>query len=324
MPYITTKPELETHLRIHCAHRDLWLRTVRLVSGCDISGCEPHQSTGPTGCLSELITTAGTIIGLHTSQGVDITQCRAPNEFLLFPTAGDVSIASSDGIWRAVDMPLQVGAGNIFNLRLAENSRVVILGPLGKQPSVNSSFERLPELTGLIKGYLDNIRFYIDEAHALALTGDLFDQLADYQAGCLAPSASELATPDRRLIRTIEKIEQDSGWEFNLQELASHSGASERNVYYLMKHNTGMTPYRFYQRQRLIRVRRRLVDCREGEPHISRYAADEGFSHLGRFSALYREHFGELPSETVRWRQRVLEIDAGAGQPPRDVELVPG
>ena len=29
------------------------------------------------------------------------------------------------------------------------------------------------------------------------------------------------------------------------------------------------------------------------------------FSHFGRFAALYREHFGELPSETVQWRRRL-------------------
>lgn len=75
-----------------------------------------------------------------------------------------------------------------------------------------------------------------------------------------------------------------------------------------MKRETGMTPYRFYQRCRLIRVRRRLVDCRCELPHISWYAADEGFSHLGRFAALYRQHFGELPSETVQWRRRLLQV----------------
>ncbi len=53
------------------------------------------------------------------------------------------------------------------------------------------------------------------------------------------------------------------------------------------------------------RVRRRLVDCQCAVPHISRYAGDEGFSHFGRFAALYREHFGELPSETVQWRRRL-------------------
>jgi transcriptional regulator GlxA family with amidase domain len=104
-----------------------------------------------------------------------------------------------------------------------------------------------------------------------------------------------------------------------LQELANHSGVSERNLYYLMKRETGMTPYRFYQRCRLIRVRRRLVDCQCDVPHISWYAADEGFSHLGRFAALYREHFGELPSETVQWRRRLQTGEAALEAPDRIV-----
>jgi transcriptional regulator GlxA family with amidase domain len=107
------------------------------------------------------------------------------------------------------------------------------------------------------------------------------------------------------LHRAIEKIRDEPGWDFNLQELASHSGVSERNLYYLMKRETGMTPYRLYQRNRLMRVRQRLVDCQCDVPHISWYAADAGFSHLGRFAALYREHFGELPSETVQWRRNL-------------------
>ncbi|MED5468374.1 MAG: AraC family transcriptional regulator, partial [Pseudomonadota bacterium] len=52
---------------------------------------------------------------------------------------------------------------------------------------------------------------------------------------------------------------------------------------------------------------------------ISWYAADEGFSHLGRFAALYREHFGELPSETVQWRRRLQTGEAALEAPDRIV-----
>lgn len=313
MSDITKTPELETFLRLHYANRGPWLRAIKLFSSLAITECHPHQAAGPTGCLSALKTTDGTIISLGTRQGVDITQCHTSSVFFLFPTAGDVSIALSDGGWKSIDAPLQVGTENRFDLRLAENSRVVILRPLSDAPTVGSSFEHLPGLAGLITHYFAAMRFYTNKPHARALTRKLFNQLADYQSGRRQLPVEERAALDPRLLRAIKKIEQDPGWVFNLQELACHSGASERNIYYLMKHNVGMTPYRFYQRQRLIRVRRRLVDCRESEPHVSRYAADEGFSHLGRFAALYREHFGELPSETVRWRRRVLEFDSGAG-----------
>ncbi|WP_261977825.1 helix-turn-helix domain-containing protein [Marinobacter sp. F3R11] len=167
----------------------------------------------------------------------------------------------------------------------------------------------------VINHYLESMRFYIDDAHARALTRGLLEQLASLQAGASVSIAPDTGPLDRRLLRAIDKIEQNPTWEFNLEELASYAGVCERNLYYLMKNSVGMTPYRFFQRQRLIRVRRRLVDCQSSESHISWYAADEGFSHLGRFSALYREHFGELPSTTVRCRERLCEAEKGLGEP---------
>lgn len=314
MPDITPKHEMETYLRLHRAQRAPWLRAIDAVSGIKIRECRQRQPVGPAGSVSALITAAGAAIGLNACQGLDITRCHAPNAFLLFPVAGIVSIADSEGEWQPLDMPFQVGAGSHFDLRFAENSQVIIFSTTHTASFVGSLRKPLPlpGLTGLIKRYLGNIRFYIDEAHATALTKELFEQFARFQAGYQMPPVQELLVMDRRLMRAMEKMDQDADWIFNLHELAIHSGASERNLYYLMKHHTGMTPYRVYQRNRLTRVRRRLVDCRGCEPHISRYAADEGFSHLGRFSALYREHFGELPSDTVRWRQRILGVEIGA------------
>lgn len=152
--------------------------------------------------------------------------------------------------------------------------------------------------------------YFQDHQDARLETAALFDRLNQQLASGLARVPEELPVLDRRLVRVIEKMRGEPDWVFNLPELAQHSGASERNLYYLMKRETGLTPYRFYQRCRLIRVRRRLVDCQCDVPHISWYAADAGFSHLGRFAALYREHFGELPSETVQWRRRLQD------QPP--------
>lgn len=314
MPNKEQKPELETHLRLHWAQRKPWLRAIELVSGIKVSASWQRQPVGPAGSVSALVTTTGAAIALNAKQDVAFTQCSAANAFLLFPTGRGVSVASSDGEWQPVDMPFQVGARSLFSLRFAKNSQVIILSPVRMTSFVGPFIKPLPQpsLTGLIKRYLGDIRFYVDEAHATALTKELFEQFAHLQAGCLLPPVQESLAMDRRLVRAIEKIEQNPDWLFNLQELAIHSSASERNLYYLMKHHTGMTPYRFYQRNRLIRVRRRLVDCRGNEPHISRYAVDEGFSHLGRFAALYREHFGELPSETVSWRQRILDADGGA------------
>ncbi|PCM43073.1 DNA-binding protein [Marinobacter sp. ANT_B65] len=248
---------------------------------------------------------------------MEIGHCRASEQLLLFASAGEVSVSCSGGSWQSLDMPTQVCSGDEFDLRFSENSRLVVLKPaLELFPDALRAgvLRQFPAMSPPIKKYLESMRFYFDNAHARALTRELLGQLARFQAGGPVAVVPKMQPLDRRLRRAIEKIEQNPGWEFNLEELARYAGASERNLYYLMKNNTGMTPYRFYQRQRLIRVRRRLVDCQASEAHISRYAADEGFSHLGRFAALYREHFGELPSQTVRRRQHLYEAEAEAGE----------
>ncbi|MFO7527675.1 MAG: helix-turn-helix domain-containing protein [Marinobacter sp.] len=163
----------------------------------------------------------------------------------------------------------------------------------------------------LIDRFLLRARFFLHGEQAEAGTRQLISRLVELET--TGQVLAGLASPvlDRRVKRAIDRIRSQPDWQFDLPELASHAGASERNLYYLMKRETGVTPYRFYQHCRLVRVRRRLVDCQCEVPHISHYAVDEGFSHLGRFAALYREHFGELPSETVQWRRALLDKESG-------------
>ena len=51
---------------------------------------------------------------------------------------------------------------------------------------------------------------------------------------------------------------------------------------------------------RLQCVRRALTDERVESTTVTDAAADYGFYELGRFAAIYREAFGEAPSDTLR------------------------
>ena len=201
-----------------------------------------------------------------------------------------------------------------LKLHLAPGTRLVMVIPseaaltaLGQAPRSASG----STICCLIDRFILQARFFLDSEQTEAGTRQLISRLVELETTGQVLADLVLPVLDRRVKRAIDRIRSEPDWQFDLPELASHAGASERNLYYLMKRETGMTPYRFYQRCRLVRVRRRLVDCQCEVPHISRYAADEGFSHLGRFAALYREHFGELPSETIQWRRALLDRAAG-------------
>lgn len=321
----TTAPDLEldAYLRLNRASLAEWLAAIRELSGCDDMDCTLLESSGhQVGALSTLTTERGRLICLYAAEGMEITGCRATAPVFVLPRAGNPEFATRDEPWQCLSQLVLAWPEDQFRLRLPPEARVLILRlePGFSAPIVPGSRDGcLSCYEELIECYLHRSPFFRDDAHATRLTNELFLNLTQSPA----QSAHTCHCPklDRRLLRAFEKIRHEPGWDFNLQELASYSGVSERNLYYLMKRETGMTPYRLYQRNRLLRVRQRLVDCQCDVPHISWYAADEGFSHLGRFAALYREHFGELPSETVQWR-RSLQNGGIASQVSGESDLL--
>jgi AraC-like DNA-binding protein len=72
-----------------------------------------------------------------------------------------------------------------------------------------------------------------------------------------------------------------------------------RNVLFSAFSNArNYTPMEFLTEQRLQSARDKLLKPR-GESSVSSIAIDCGFTHLGRFSQVYKKRFGENPSETL-------------------------
>ena len=84
-----------------------------------------------------------------------------------------------------------------------------------------------------------------------------------------------------------------------IADVARAAGVSARTVYRASSRHLGGPPMTQIRRSRLRQVRRRLLAAAPGET-VTSAAMDCGFFHLGRFSAFYRRHFGESPSETLR------------------------
>lgn len=180
--------------------------------------------------------------------------------------------------------------------------------------------------------YLRRAHFFRSHQHALTETdrfGELLRQCLYELPGegplkpCLKPEL------DRRAVRMVELIATCTEREFDIGRISAMAGVSTRNLYYLMRKYTGMTPYQFFLSRRLVRVRRALLECQCDVPTVSWHALSEGFSHLGRFSALYRKHFGEYPRETLQWRNvarkkaaAITPADCSAG--PADLCLTTG
>ena len=84
-----------------------------------------------------------------------------------------------------------------------------------------------------------------------------------------------------------------------MEDLCREIGVGLRRMQRAFADYFQTSPYNYLTKIRLDRARRALLSG-DPEPYsVAAVAVDHGFSHLGRFSNVYRDAFGELPSETL-------------------------
>ena len=63
-----------------------------------------------------------------------------------------------------------------------------------------------------------------------------------------------------------------------------------------------MTPKHYIRQKKLEHVHATLTDPTRPVPNVTAVALEYGFTHLGRFSELYKSTYGILPSESIKAR----------------------
>lgn len=81
--------------------------------------------------------------------------------------------------------------------------------------------------------------------------------------------------------------------------LCQIAGVGERALQKAFESRRGMSPMRFIAERRLTAARR-LLTTADPNHDVTRVAMSLGFGHTGRFALLYRQTFGEAPSQTLR------------------------
>ena len=87
-----------------------------------------------------------------------------------------------------------------------------------------------------------------------------------------------------------------------MAHIAEAAGTCLRSLQDAYKRTYGVTLSAGIQRARLERFRTGLLDPK-GPASVADAAFAAGFGHLGRAAAVYREHYGETPSQTFRRRR---------------------
>ncbi|MGZ8273177.1 MAG: helix-turn-helix domain-containing protein [Burkholderiaceae bacterium] len=129
------------------------------------------------------------------------------------------------------------------------------------------------------------------EARLTAVIADLIMRRGSVPRGHEVSSA--------RLAGLESWIEDHLDVPLTIGRLCAVSGVGERCLQKEFHLRRGMSPMRFVTERRLAAARERLL--RAGPRNdVTSVAVDLGFGHVGRFAQLYREVFGESPSETLK------------------------
>lgn len=105
---------------------------------------------------------------------------------------------------------------------------------------------------------------------------------------------------DYRLVRqALDYIDANITETLQIGMLCSELETNWRSLERAFTRLLGVTPKRYVQLARLARARRLLMQSRQAGLSVGEIAISCGIGHLGRFSQVYRDVFGELPSETL-------------------------
>ena len=86
----------------------------------------------------------------------------------------------------------------------------------------------------------------------------------------------------------------------SISRLCRVTGVSERGLRNAFYGVHGVSPKRWMIAERLMRTQCALRASRDGATTVTTVATEHGFFELGRFAAVYKKTFGEVPSKTLQ------------------------
>jgi AraC-like DNA-binding protein len=125
----------------------------------------------------------------------------------------------------------------------------------------------------------------------------------------------------RYIRRARDYIHSNLDRPLSILDIAADCGASPRSLQLGFRRFLDTTPRAYIQAVRLQQVHGDLIN-EENRESVTEVALKWGFTHLSRFSELYRQHYGVSPSQTRRQQSTARALIAsnsatGAGLPKR-------
>ena len=152
------------------------------------------------------------------------------------------------------------------------------------------------------EGGLENLRWCGDELEISLINSLLFSHPHNYSE--LLENGAQSIAP--YYVKAAERFIRDQAdFPITADDIVEASGISKRALYLGFNRFRETTPMMFLQRVRLENVYQDIVSARTDES-ITQVAIRRGFTQLGRFSQLFRNAYGVLPSELLRRHRSYL------------------
>lgn len=117
-----------------------------------------------------------------------------------------------------------------------------------------------------------------------------------------APETFLRQHPHFLLVNDAERLtgHNSPGHPLAVDTIAESLGVPRRTLFHAFRNWLGLGPHAYLQLVRLHRLRVRLLTGTPADTSVTQLAIELGFTHLGRLSAAYHDHFGEYPRDTLR------------------------
>ncbi|WP_170145796.1 helix-turn-helix domain-containing protein [Rhodoplanes elegans] len=257
---------------------------------------------------------------LPTSAAFRIQGGRWTREFAGFGRAALMPARGLDG---------QAGAGHFLEVRMPRSRLAGAMDLLECNAEIGAVLDRFgcdPRLDGLrlFAEHVHHLVASIDQEPAALVDFDRFrsahEQILVLRlARVIAAAArhSRQRGPSRggvALPRAMEFIHAHAEGDVDLAALARFAGVSLRTLQFRFRSEFDKTIVQYVRDHRLALARDRLERA-DPEATVTGIAVATGFSHLGEFSRLYRQRYGELPRETLQ-RARAGKARSWSGDRP--------
>ena len=174
-------------------------------------------------------------------------------------------------------------------------------GPIETAASLMASARR--SLSTMIREYARASRCNdVSPGAGEMLSSDIVGILTDLYLQARPVPVPRVRVPARlgRIVRKAEDYfaEKQPG-PVSLADLCAVAGVSQRTLYHAFLVMCGDSPMAYFKKRRLTDARLALLDPGPVRRLVKRAALNAGLTHFGRFSAEYRELFGESPTTTL-------------------------